>query len=68
MKKEELYEVLGDIREEYVSEAHTAAKKKSPWAKWVAVAASFAKEAFSAATKMEPLPLKVSMKNRFLLL
>ena len=42
MKKEELYEVLGDIREEYVSEAHTAAKKKSPWAKWVAVAASFA--------------------------
>lgn len=42
MKKEELYEVLGDIREEYVSEAHTIAKKKSPWAKWVAVAASFA--------------------------
>lgn len=42
MKKEKLYEVLGDISEDYISEAHTTAKKKSPWAKWVAVAASFA--------------------------
>ena len=44
MKKEKLYEVLGDINEEYVNEAHMTAKKKSRpvWLKWGAMAACLA--------------------------
>lgn len=44
MKKEQLYEVIGDINESYVNEAHGTAKKKSRavWTKWVAIAASLA--------------------------
>ena len=41
MKKEQLYEVLGDINENYVNDAHKTAKKKSRtvWTKWAAMAA-----------------------------
>lgn len=44
MKKEQLYEVIGDINENYVNEARGTIKKNSRavWTKWVAVAASFA--------------------------
>ncbi len=44
MKKEKLYEVLGDINEEYVNEAHMTAKKKSRpvWFKWGTMAACLA--------------------------
>lgn len=44
MKKENLYEVLGDIQEEYVNEAHGTAKKKARpvWLKWGAIAACLA--------------------------
>lgn len=35
MMKEELYELLGDIREDYICEAHTTVKKVVPvWLKW----------------------------------
>ena len=41
MKKEQLYEVLGDINENYINDAHKTVKKKSRpvWVKWGAVAA-----------------------------
>ncbi len=41
MKKEQLYEVVGDIDESYVAEARTAVKKKRSfaWLEWVPVAA-----------------------------
>ena len=41
MKKEQLYEVLGDINENYVNDAHMTAKKSAYpiWLKWVAMAA-----------------------------
>jgi len=41
MKKEQLYEVLGDINENYINDAHKTAKKKSRpvWVKWGAIAA-----------------------------
>ena len=41
MKKEQLYEVLGDINENYINDAHKTAKKKSRtvWTKWAAMAA-----------------------------
>lgn len=40
MKKEELYDVLGDVNEIYVNEAHATAKKaRSLWIKWIAIAA-----------------------------
>ena len=41
MKKENLYEAIGDINENYVNDAHMTAKKKSRsvWVKWVAMAA-----------------------------
>ncbi len=36
MKKEQLYEVLGDIDENYINDAHLTTKKKSrpAWIKW----------------------------------
>jgi len=41
VKKEQLYEVIGEIDESYVEEARTAAKKKLgfAWLKWMPVAA-----------------------------
>lgn len=40
MKKEKLYETIGDIDENYISEAHETIKKTRPiWYKWGAVAA-----------------------------
>lgn len=41
MKKEQLYEAIGDINENYINDAHMTAKKKSHsvWVKWVAMAA-----------------------------
>lgn len=40
MKKEKLYEVIGDIREDYINDAHKTAKKSHPgWLKWCAMAA-----------------------------
>lgn len=44
MKKEQLYEVLGDINEEYVNEAHMTTKKISRpvWLKWGTMAACLA--------------------------
>ena len=41
MKKEQLYEVLGDINENYINDAHKTAKKKirAVWVKWAAMAA-----------------------------
>ena len=40
MKKEELYEVIGDVDENYVSEAHAISKKnRSVLIKWLAAAA-----------------------------
>ena len=43
MKKEQLYEVLGDINENYINDAHLTTKKKSrpAWIKWGAMAACF---------------------------
>ena len=43
MKKEKLYETIGDINENYVNEAHMTAKKaRSGWLKWGAMAACLA--------------------------
>ena len=43
MKKEKLYETIGDINENYVNEAHMTAKKSRPgWLKWGAMAACLA--------------------------
>lgn len=44
MKKEKLYEAIGDIKEEYINDAHMATTKKSRpvWVKWGAMAACFA--------------------------
>ena len=43
MTNEKLYEVLGDINENYVKEARADYKAKKPgWAKWGSVAACFA--------------------------
>lgn len=41
MKKEQLYEALGEINEDYINDAHQTAKKKSHpvWMKWGAMAA-----------------------------
>lgn len=40
MKKEQLYETLGDISEHYISDAHQTAKKLRPvWIHWAATAA-----------------------------
>ena len=41
MKKEQLYEVFGDINENYINDAHKTVKKKSRpvWMKWGAMAA-----------------------------
>lgn len=41
MKKEQLYEAIGNINENYINDAHKTAKKKSHpvWLKWVAMAA-----------------------------
>ena len=42
MKKEQLYEALGDINELYISESHQSAKRLRPmWINWVATAACF---------------------------
>ena len=43
MKKEKLYETIGDINENYVNEAHMTAKKSRPgWLRWGAMAACLA--------------------------
>lgn len=42
MKKEQLYEALGEIEETYVRDARMDGKKPSPWLKWGTVAASLA--------------------------
>ena len=43
MKKEQLYEALGEIKEEYIADARSSHRKNStPWLKWGAVAASLA--------------------------
>lgn len=41
MKKEQLYEALGEINENYISDAHQTTKKKTHpvWVKWGAMAA-----------------------------
>ncbi len=41
MKKENLYEAIGEINEDYINEAHKTVKKKSRpvWVKWVSMAA-----------------------------
>lgn len=41
MKKEQLYEALGEINENYITDAHQTAKKKNRavWVKWAAMAA-----------------------------
>lgn len=41
MKKEKLYEAIGDINENYINEAHLTAKKtaRPTWLKWAAMAA-----------------------------
>lgn len=43
MKKEELFEAIGDIDEKYITEASRKDKKNRlpSWSKWIAVAASF---------------------------
>ena len=43
MKKEKLYETIGDINENYVNEAHMTAKKSRPgWLRWGTLAACLA--------------------------
>lgn len=43
MKKEQLYEAMGEIRDEYIAEAHREDRKRAPlWIKWGSVAASLA--------------------------
>ena len=43
MKKEKLYETIGDINENYVNEAHMTARKSRPgWLRWGAMAACLA--------------------------
>ena len=43
MKKEKLYEAIGNIDENYVNEAHMTAKKpRSGWIRWGVMAAGFA--------------------------
>ena len=43
MKKEKLYETIGDINENYVNEAHMTAKKSRPgWLRWGVMAACLA--------------------------
>lgn len=43
MKKEQLYEAIGEIKETYIEEAHLPkAKKMSPWIKWSSLVASLA--------------------------
>lgn len=39
MKKEQLYETLGDINENYIHEAHITKKRSTVWLKWGAIAA-----------------------------
>ena len=43
MKKEKLYEAIGDINESYINDAHKTVKKKTNpiWLKWGAMAACF---------------------------
>jgi len=42
MKEEKIFEAMGDINENYITEAHGEAQKKKQvsWAKWIAVAAA----------------------------
>lgn len=42
MRKEQLYEAIGDIQEKYIQEAHSHSNKKKTyvWVKWSAIAAS----------------------------
>ena len=43
MKKEQLYEAMGEIKDEYIAEAHREDRKRAPlWIKWGSVAASLA--------------------------
>ena len=44
MKKEDLFDTLGDINNQYIKEAHTNNKRKSnfAWVKWGTIAACFA--------------------------
>lgn len=51
MKKEELFEVLGDIGEEYICEARRTVRKKTPsgWLKWGCAAACLAAAVTAAA-------------------
>ena len=43
MKKEQLYEAMGEIKDEYLKESQMPAEqKRSPWIKWCTVAASLA--------------------------
>lgn len=61
MKKEKLYEVLGDINEEYVNEAHMTAKKSRPvWLEWGEMAACLALVVMVATVS---LPLMSDNKN-----
>ncbi len=43
MKKEQLYEAIGEIKDTYITEAHGEERKRTPlWIKWGSVAASLA--------------------------
>ena len=43
MKKEQLYQVIGEIKDEYLKDAQMpGGRKRSPWIKWCTVAASLA--------------------------
>ena len=58
MKKEKLYEILGDINEEYVAEAHKTQKKQSvAWVKWGATAACLCLVAVAAFAASKIIPI-----------
>lgn len=53
MKKEKLYETIGDINENYINEAHTTAKKSGlDWRRWGAMAACLALVVIAAIVAM----------------
>ena len=53
MKKEKLYEAIGEINENYVNEAHMTARKSRPgWLRWGAMAACLALVVMAATVAM----------------
>lgn len=63
MTNEQLFDVLGDVREEYIQDAHVQKKRSPSWMRWSAAAACLLLVAGIAVKSIPTLPTVVGSAN-----